>query len=136
MLGFHLVYTRFCARIKNEKRSYLNPLIGLAMTTSPVIRQSNKEHHLMYAVAHTHGDDSYLLIREKEGRHPIAYYELKGPVIHWVNASGERESIGGEYPLPDDIVALIKRKELYIMEMDSARNVKHAFFINAGMLRP
>lgn len=93
------------------------------------------ETHVKYAIAHTHDDDSYLLIDEKKGRHPIAFYELKGNVIHWINASGEHESIGGEFPLPDEMIHLAKSKELYIMEMDDKSAISHTFIVNAVLLR-
>lgn len=95
----------------------------------------SKETHLKYAIAHTHNDDSYLIINEKEGRHPIAFFELKGSAIHWINAQGENESVGGEYPLPDYLINLAKNKELYIMEMGKRRDFTNSFFINADLLR-
>ena len=102
---------------------------------TPIVRQANQENQLAHAIAHTRNDDSYLVIKQKEGRHPIAYFELKGAAIHWVNASGEHESIGGDNPLPDSLINLAKSKELYIMEMDETNNIIYDFFVNADILR-
>lgn len=96
----------------------------------------NTYEHLKYAIAHTHDDDSFLIIEEKAGRHPISYFELLSDhCIGWTNAQGDKESVGGEFALPDELMQLAKNKELYLMEMNRKHEISHAFPVNATLLR-
>lgn len=85
---------------------------------------------LKHGVASTYGNGFYLLIDEKEGRHPIASFIIKDNAIMWENASGEKESIGHDFPLSDEVIRQAKTDELRILEKNKRNKVVRGFSVD------
>ena len=99
-------------------------------------RNTMKHNKLKYAVAYTDGDDSFLIINEVKGRHPISFFSLEeGAAISWVNALGQKESVGLDFPLEQELITLATTKELYVMEMNNKNQLCKSFTITPPDLR-
>lgn len=152
-IGFSLIHIAIADLVPFAPKEFITALVlwqGLAMiwyywvshiridrrAVTPILNTQEVPYKkLKHAIASTHEDDSYLIIDEKEGRHPIAHFTIKDNAIRWVNASGEKESIGYDYALDQELLMLAKTKELFIMEKNKHNKINSIFTVSPEKLR-